>query len=79
MSKLKYKGKELEDCNQSELIELADAIFSLKESAEAEAKGLRQLLASPFPVHALWKNFAEWAIGTFCVVIFLSLLLKAIK
>lgn len=65
-SKFKYGGKALHELTHRELLDAVSAIWDAKNEEigklKAERDGLRQLLSSPFPIHSLWRGFADNAV-----------------
>ena len=62
-SRFKYGGQYLHELSHPELLEAVDAIWSRKndeiETLRAQNKGLELLLKGPWPVHQLWRSFAD--------------------
>lgn len=85
ISEYKWKGKSITDesVTREELLEFINVLDEAQTSRFIEYKEkmevYKKLLASPLPVHAMWRNFLGEFATTGLVVLIMCAVLKAMS
>lgn len=82
-SQYSYGGKSISDLSHEELLEAVEDIWTHNKNivteANAKQRAYEDLLKSPFPIHAMWRSYAELVWFSMWIIFLIYLAIHAIK